>query len=226
MKEELQAIFDSTLEAHYSARLGIDREGYRSEFEAALAEEVRDAPVLEVTKGSLAVYVKLGVLVLAMLRVYLNHGLQEEEIGELIYRTGEAHFALPPLKRAIRRALFFSAINIGQVKKRARDSELRPGGLCGFKLKYLQGRHKDEFGVEYTRCGICDHFSKKGMLRFAKYCCLVDYAIMGSLGISLSRTRTMANGAACCDFRFSKVGISRAGWPPSGLQEWMPRYPD
>ena len=41
-----------------------------------------------------------------------------------------------------------------------------------------------------------------------------------ALGIGLTRTQTIGNGAQKCDFRFKKGGKTPKGWPPEKLKEW------
>lgn len=185
-----------------------------------LAKEIPNAPKLDIEQGNLATYLKLSILVMAMVKLYRELGLSEYEIGELLYRTADEYYRLPPLKRWIQRQLFFSRLNIRQIRARQTSSEQRENGINGFKLKYIPGANQSEFGVDYLRCGICDYFASQSMFEYVKYCCLVDYAIMKNLGISFSRTTTLGNGGSKCDFRFTKQGELTAGWPPNSLKEF------
>jgi hypothetical protein len=220
METELIAIFTKTMNAHYPLQTGIAREAYLKRFTAILAEEMTAAPKLDVQKGNLAVYLKLSVLVMAMVKLYKELGLSEVEIGEFIYRTADEYYRLPPIKKWIQHQLFFSRLNIKQIIKRQDTSEQHENGTNGFKIKYVEGADQNEFGVDYLKCGICDYFARQGMFEYVKYCCLVDYAIMKNLGISFSRTTTLGNGGKKCDFRFAKQGKIAAGWPPTGLKEF------
>lgn len=220
METELIAIFKKTMNAHYPLQTGIARDDYLKKFTAILAREMTAAPKLDVEKGNLAVYLKLSVLVLAMIKLYTELGLSEDEIGEFIYHTADEYYRLPPIKKWIQRKLFFSTLNKRQIIKRQAASEQHENGTNGFKIKYVEGADQIGFGVDYLKCGICDYFARQGKFEYVKYCCLVDYAIMKNLGISFSRTTTIGNGGQKCDFRFARTGKIAAGWPPTGLKEF------
>jgi len=175
---------------------------------------------LDVDKGNLATYAKLSALVLVMVKLYKEIGLEEYEIGEFIYRTADEHYRLTPIKKWIQRKLFFSRLNKRQIIKRQALSEQGENGINGFKIKYIDGANQDEFGVDYLKCGICAYFARKNLFEYVKYCCLVDYALMKNTGISFSRTTTLGNGGEKCDFRFAKEGKIEAGWPPTNLKEF------
>ena len=220
MEQELITIFVKTMNAHFPVRTGIAKDAYLNRFKAIIASEMADAPHLDIEKGNLATYIKLSVLVLAMVKLYQELGLGEYEIGEFIYRTADEHYRLSPTKRWIQRNLFFTRLNRRQILKRQDLSERRESGISGFKIKYVEGAVKNEFGMDYLKCGICDYFERKKMAEYVKYCCLVDYAIMKNLGISFSRTTTLGNGGNTCDFRFAKEGKIAEGWSPIGLNEF------
>lgn len=220
MDKELITIFTKTLGAHFPLKTGIGKDEYVQKFKAILTKESTDAPTLEIEQGNLATYMKLSILVMAMVKLYQELGLSEGKIGEFIYRTADEHFRVPPLKKWIQRQLFFSRLNIRQIIARQTQSEQCENGINGFKIKYIAGANQSEFGVDYLRCGICDYYARKNMFEYVKYCCLVDYAIMKNLGISFSRTTTLGNGGSKCDFRFAKNGKLEEGWPPTNLKEF------
>ena len=220
MYKELTNIFMKTLDAHFPWKTGIVKEYYVHKFKSILAKEMEDAPTLDVEQGNLATYIKLSILVLAMIKLYQELGLSENEIGMFIYRTADEYYRLPPIKRWIQQRLFFTQLNKRQILTRQAGSELNENGINGFKIKYVAGANHSEFGVDYLRCGICEYFTRKNMFEYVKYCCLVDYAIMKNLGISFSRTTTLGNGGEKCDFRFAQKGEIVEGWPPNDLNEF------
>lgn len=220
MEKELVSIFTRTMDAHFPAKAGLTQKNYLNRFKQILAEEIKDAPKLDVDNGSLATYIKLGVMVMAMVQLYKEIGLGEYEIGEFIYETANEYYRLSPIKKWFQCQLFFSPLNVKQILKRQALSEQRENGINGFKIKYVDGRNQNEFGVDYLKCGICDYFARKNLFEYVKYCCLVDYAIMKNMGISFSRTTTLGNGGEKCDFRFAKEGNLEEGWPPTNLQEF------
>lgn len=219
MEQELIGIFTRTLDAHFPTGSGVTREEYLSAFADTLRSELPDAPVLEAQKGPLATYIKLSVLALSMAKLQLKYGLSELAIGEHIYRTAEEYFKLTAIQRWIKRRLFFSGVNMRQIKGREHATSQGSNGVNGFRIRYIEGASRGEFGVDYLSCGICDYFRRKGMFEYVKYLCLVDYAIMKNLGIHFSRTATLGNNGPMCDFRFSKTGAIVEGWPPDDLPE-------
>lgn len=220
MEKELIAIFTKTIETHFPRRTDINKDDYLNMFKQILAKEIIDAPKLDIDKGNLATYMKLSVLIMAMVKLYKEIGLSEYEIGEFIYKTANEYYRLPPIKKWIQFRLFFSKLNKRQILKRQEFSEQHENGINGFKIRYMEGINQNEFGVDYLKCGICDYFTRKNLFEYVKYCCLVDYAIMKNMGISFSRTTTLGNGGKKCDFRFASDGAIEDGWPPTNLQEF------
>jgi len=224
MEKELIAIFTKTFNAHFPTKTGITKDDYLIRLKEILAEEITDAPELDVDKDNLATYTKLSILVMAMVRLYKEIGLSEYEIGEFIYRTADEYYRLSPIKKWVQNQLFFSRLNREQILKRQEISEQRENGINGFRIKYIEGTNPNEFGVDYLKCGICDYFRRKNMFEYVKYCCLVDYAIMKNMGISFTRTTTPENGGEKCDFRFAKEGRIEEGWPPTNLKEFNRKW--
>jgi hypothetical protein len=103
MEQELIGIFKRTLDAHFPAEAGVTRAAYVNTFGQILRSEILDAPVLDVAKGNLATYIKLSVLALSMAKQHRTYGLSEYEIGERIYRTGDAYFRLSAIRKWIQR---------------------------------------------------------------------------------------------------------------------------
>ena len=176
--------------------------------------------MLDAEKGNLVTYIKLSVLALSMAKQLQMYGLSEREIGERIYKTADAYFALSPFRKWIQRTLFFSGFNIRQIRAREDATTRSPNGVNGFKLRYVEGATPDGFGVDYLSCGICDYYRRMGMSEYVKYLCLVDYAIVKNLGIHFSRTTTLGDGGPKCDFRFPRSVAIAEGWPPDGLAEF------
>ena len=60
-----------------------------------------------------------------------------------------------------------------------------------------------DLGYNYYQCGICKLCKDEGMPGLAKYLCRLDYVIADIMGAELVRTKTLAEGADMCDFRYS-----------------------
>lgn len=57
-------------------------------------------------------------------------------------------------------------------------------------------------GYDYTECGVCKLFQDEGAFELAKYVCRLDFVMFDMIGITLTRTKTIADGDDSCDFRF------------------------
>lgn len=63
-----------------------------------------------------------------------------------------------------------------------------------------------EAGIAYdiTLCPLADYFKSLGIPELTRHAaCNLDYSAARELGIDLVRTQTIADGAACCDFRWN-----------------------
>ncbi len=61
-----------------------------------------------------------------------------------------------------------------------------------------------ELGYDYHRCGICRLCMDEGCFELAKYLCRLDFVLADLMGMKLERTQMIAEGAAYCDFRYSR----------------------
>lgn len=57
-------------------------------------------------------------------------------------------------------------------------------------------------GYNYYECGICKMFKEENALDLVSYVCKLDYGMFDMIGITLVRTKTLADQDALCDFRF------------------------
>lgn len=69
MEKELVTIFTRTMDAHFPIKAGITKDDYLDKFKELLSIEITDAPKLDIDKGNLATYIKLSVLIMAMVRL-------------------------------------------------------------------------------------------------------------------------------------------------------------
>ena len=71
----------------------------------------------------------------------------------------------------------------------------------------LEGGADDDFelGYDYHTCGICSLCRDEGCFELARYLCRMDYVLADMMHMRLVRTQTIAEGAACCDFRYSRI---------------------
>ncbi len=84
-----------------------------------------------------------------------------------------------------------------------RRSLMRPSPL-GFALEFVSGDGRSApFGYDVHTCGICRLFAAEGAPELVPLMCRIDYVTSRLAGLELTRTGTIGNGAAKCDFRFS-----------------------
>lgn len=80
-----------------------------------------------------------------------------------------------------------------------------------------------DVGMDIVRCPVAELCSVLGVKHFFPYFCVNDYVTHDVLGIRLTRTRTLAHGASCCDFRLTKKRGAADGAVvirPEDLQEF------
>ena len=68
----------------------------------------------------------------------------------------------------------------------------------------LPGNDEYDLGYDYHECGICKLCQDEGCPELAAYLCRMDYVLADIMNMKLVRTGTIAEGASCCDFRYSK----------------------
>ena len=68
----------------------------------------------------------------------------------------------------------------------------------------LPGNKSYDLGYDYHECGICKLCQDEGCPKLAAYLCRMDYVLADIMHMKLVRTGTFAEGAAFCDFRYSK----------------------
>lgn len=71
-------------------------------------------------------------------------------------------------------------------------------------------KQPEEFSVHFTQCGLTTLFKKEHKLAWLKYACALDYLMMADSTIDLVRTKTLARGDECCNFRIINNKLSSA----------------
>jgi hypothetical protein len=74
----------------------------------------------------------------------------------------------------------------------------------GFVFKFIPGKTRDEYGVHFMGCGICQLFQREGCSEFAPYLCRFDFVMAKHMNCRLTRPHTITNGDGFCDFWYSK----------------------
>lgn len=74
---------------------------------------------------------------------------------------------------------------------------------------HVMGESNDRLDFNVTRCGYAEFYKQLGLADLGyRIHCSRDHAALESFNdqLELSRSQTIMQGAACCDFRFSKKG--------------------
>lgn len=73
-------------------------------------------------------------------------------------------------------------------------------------LDIIEGGPNDDFvlGYDYHNCGICNLCRDEGCFELAKYLCRMDFVLADMMGMKLTRTQTLAENGAYCDFRYGR----------------------
>ena len=73
-----------------------------------------------------------------------------------------------------------------------------------WEVEVIEGDGSFQFGFDYLQCGVCKLCRDEGCPELARYLCSLDYMLVELIGIHLDRTKVLAEGGDCCDFRFRK----------------------
>ena len=71
-------------------------------------------------------------------------------------------------------------------------------------LNIVEKDDKYVFGIDYLECGVCKLCRDENCFELAKYLCKLDFMLADLIGVKLHRTKTLAEGGNCCDFRYTK----------------------
>jgi hypothetical protein len=188
-----------------------------------LVQEIREEyaslipqmPYIGGKKNRLTRNLEGSAMFLAVYTVLKRHGKSAEEVGKIVYEMTQSWYRRYPqwLLRVIGR-LRFSRFYASKLKKWAAESQKRRYP-ADFVYAYLKGDGKEfDFGVDYTECAICKFYRAQGAGEFAPYLCPLDYPISEALGFGMVRTKTLAEGADRCDFRFKRgrETVERLPW--------------
>jgi hypothetical protein len=153
-------------------------------------------------------------MLLAIFRTCKIHGKTVEQTGELVYKIGRAIMkSSPSFLLRLFMPLNFSPTSLNRLQQRAIRSHLREYP-DGYVFDFIEGDGLTfDYGVDYLECASCKFLTKQGALELAPFLCTVDILYSEALGWGLMRTKTLAEGAEKCDFRFKKGGPTKVVFP-------------
>jgi hypothetical protein len=104
-----------------------------------------------------------------------------------------------------------TALNFSLSRLRGRDLRTRVQWVVDllfavvFTAPFRRVVHRagDEVAFDVTRCPLAEYFAAQGTPELTRHAaCSLDYRMAAQWGVTLSRTRTIAEGHPSCDFRF------------------------
>jgi len=163
-----------------------------------------------------------GVYYLAVYRVLKAKGHSVEETGRVIFDTYKAMADYPKWLLRLVGSLKYNQTYVSKLKAAVAKTQERryPGDWVA---TFIEGDGKEfDYGIDITECGIYKLYRTHGAEELAPYLCLSDYVLSKAMNRGLVRSKTLAEGADVCDFRFKKgretfVYPLREGWPPKFL---------
>lgn len=186
------------------------------EFESLLSK----LPYVGGDKGPFTSFMIQSAETIALYRATRLLKLSNREIGKLIYEIADKFAkSIPSIKKWLYRRAVFSEKMKNSWKIWLKESQKReyPENWVG---EFIDGDGKMfDYGFNFTECGWIKLIKNEGVEDIAPYACLCDYARMKAIGVGFKRTKTIANGANLCDFRFIKNYKTPRGWPPESLEE-------
>lgn len=217
-KEQLLRVYDDAVKRGSRAlvdRFGRDRaeaiqDESRVEYEALIPGIPYIGP-----RTPMLVFLLPASWYLAVYRVLRKKGLGVEEAGRAIYHMNEAELkAIPCIGRRLIGYLWFSGWFAKKIKRRAEESQRReyPGNYV-FSFVEGDGRTFD-YGVNYTECAACKFLRNQGAPELLPVICACDQLAGDLLHWGLTRTKTLAEGADKCDFRFKRGDRTNVGPMP------------
>ncbi len=147
---------------------------------------------------------------LALHRALVGYAASAHESGLLFYVLSRQYIKQAPgILRRYLGASMFSQRYQRKLRERAMESQLHPLPR-GYIFSYVEGDGVNfDFGVDYHRCATLNFLREQGAEEIAPYLCALDQFSSELLGWGLTRTSTLAEGGAVCDFRFKQGGPTR-----------------
>ncbi|MGA7756652.1 MAG: L-2-amino-thiazoline-4-carboxylic acid hydrolase [Ilumatobacteraceae bacterium] len=147
---------------------------------------------------------------LAVYRIVLRHGGSAQDAGEVVVSYADRMIERVP--RRLRPRLLAPRRSVAEKEARWSQQRRYPDDWVA---AIVDGTAQPfDFGMDVTECAILKFMRAHGAEEFTPYLCHVDYITAEAAGTGLTRTKTLAWGCDCCDFRFTNPGTTTATWPP------------
>lgn len=188
-------IFFPALQTHCP---GMDLSALKKASKRRYREILARTPSLGSTKENpLAMALTWGALVIAVYQSG-NGRITEETLGNMIAAMGKN----PLMRRMNKKDPFTKAF---QDKKalQAKASQEKENPY-DWKSEFIPGDTLEEYGINYTQCGLCRLAQQEGCTNIVPQMCQFDFISADFMGAELIRTKTLATGDDCCDFRYRR----------------------
>jgi len=161
-----------------------------------------------------------GVQLLAIIRSLEAFGMNERQIGEIIYKTLDGFYtSIPKPIGVLMGKVMLSKHSINKRIKAMAETQKREYTEGFVNVPVPCSDDSFYFGQDVLECAICKFYKKQGAEKYVPYICLGDYPMFKRMGVMLYRTKTLGNGDDMCDFRVEKKGETMSAWPPERLKE-------
>ena len=140
-------------------------------------------------------------------------GLPLRDAGRLFYDLCAQEMAQSRAEDAHAKGqVMFSPAGRESLKRWAKGTQQRryPGDWVAVAV-FGDGKTFD-VGYDYSECGAVKFFAAHGVAGVAPYFCLNDFTLSRSQGTGLSRSHTLGQGDALCDFRYKQDGAVTQSW--------------
>lgn len=176
------------------------------------AEMIPDIPYIGGSANDLTANLINGVASLAFFHEMTAQGASIEVTGRILFRAVESMFK-PDLLSGLMGRLANSALAQKKIKQDASLSQKRLY-TEDWVFEFVPGNEDYDFGIDFTECGIDKYFRLHDAQVLTPFVCLCDAPISRSMGTGLVRTRTLARGGDCCDFRYRLGRDVKVEWDP------------
>ena len=191
----------------------------RQEYKAIIPQ----IPYIRERRGAaLNSFLRVTAQEIAAYKAMKKNGKSAAEAWEICHEALQQSVKLvPAIKRWCLRNMMYSAIMRRRLKKlTAQGKQL---GFGDFEIKYVPGDGNFDYGIDYVKCGNYNLALALDAKEFAPFVCMSDITLSGVLGWGLTRTETLADGCARCDFRFKRGAPTRISSRTPEVQQTIER---
>ncbi len=161
--------------------------------------------------------------VLAAYRVFKNYDKRPDEVWEICHTALLLRLQqIPNRKKWLMNKMWntlFRVVMMRRAQKNVKET------LGNFELEYIKGdRERYDYGINYTKCGHHIFLREHNAEEILPYVCLADISLSAVFGWGLTRTQTIGDGCAYCDFRFKRGATTKITSKIPEVQKMIDRF--